>query len=101
MVETQQDDSNDYGNTADEDGELPRYLTSEYFDRCLLDALNEDAESNVRTTSSNSNSRPASRYDRDLDIDAELELYDSNKKSDSNGTLNDHAWKFMTSPSDD
>lgn len=99
MVETQQDndDTNDFGNAADEDGELPNYLTTDYFDHCLLDNLNEDGDANNRTLSANSSGRPTSRYEREMDMDADLEYFDSNKMQNSNGDL----WKYVTPPSED
>lgn len=95
MVETQQDndDTNDFGNAADEDN----YLTTDYFDHCLLDNLNDDGDSNNRTLSANSNGRPTSRYGREIDTEADMEYFDSNKIQNSNGDL----WKYVTPPSDD
>uniref|UniRef100_A0A336KQW8 CSON014644 protein n=1 Tax=Culicoides sonorensis TaxID=179676 RepID=A0A336KQW8_CULSO len=80
----------------DEDTDLPNYLTSDYFDHCLIDNLNEDADSNNRS-SANSNGRPTSRYGREIDTDADMEYFDSNKMQGSNGDL----WKYATPPSDD
>lgn len=64
MVETHQDDAQDFDNPEEDENDLP-YLAKDFLDRCdIFNSTNEDNDSNLsgNRESSANNSRPVSRW---------------------------------------